>query len=100
MPATEYLDWQEYFSLYPFSEDREDARTAEVLAMLVNTNRMLMASLAGKRTAPELINPVRFLPDYLKEKSTPMIEKSLEQQKADWEKFKAAYRAAERGNPL
>jgi len=36
-----------------------------------------------------------FLPDYLKERTKPMSEKSLEQQAHDWADFKMRYEAAQ-----
>lgn len=70
-------------------------RTAEVLSMLVNTHRMLMAMLARKKTAPKLVYPTEFLPNYLRAVSTETVPtKSLEQQHAEFRAFTARYRAA------
>ena len=87
MPASEYLDWQQYFDIYPFSEDREDARFAMLAAVIAN--------VSGK-TLKNSLRESMFMPDYLKERNKPMIEKSLEQQAREWAEFKAKYQAAQK----
>lgn len=37
-----------------------------------------------------------FLPDFLKEREQPIMEKSLEQQAREWADFKTRYEAAQR----
>lgn len=88
MPATEYLDWQEYFSIYPFSEDREDARFAMLATVIAN--------VSGK-TLKHSLNEINFMPDFLKErKQSVIVEKSLEQQHLEFVAFKEKLNAAQR----
>jgi hypothetical protein len=86
MPYSEFLGWQAYFQLYPFTQDREDYRTALVAATIAN---MSGKSLKRARAVED------FLPHYLQPVTQ---EKSIEQQRADKEAFKAKLRAAQRGN--
>lgn len=77
MSANEYIGWQTYFEIYPFTQDREDARIA-LLAQVI-------ANMSGK----SLKNPAKmsaFLPTYIK--SEKAIDYSLEQQRADLHAFK------------
>jgi hypothetical protein len=36
MNATEFIGWQSYFDIYPFTQEREDARTALLAQMIAN----------------------------------------------------------------
>ena len=83
MPATEFAEWQAFFELYPFTQDREDYRAAMLAATICN--------MSGK-TLKKIVDVTDFLPDHLRPK-----EKSLEQQRAAKEQFKAKLRAAQRG---
>ena len=85
MPAAEWFGWQEYFYIYPFTQDREDARFAMLAAVIAN--------VSGK-TLKNTLNESIFMPDYLKEKNIPITEKSLEQQAQEWTEFKEKYQAA------
>jgi len=89
MPASEYLGWQAYFEIYPFSEDRADGRAAMLAAVIAN--------VSGKTLKNSLRESI-FMPDYLKERNKPMpiTEKSLEQQAREWAEFKAKYQAAQK----
>jgi hypothetical protein len=79
------LFWQEHFSFYPFTFDREDARFAKLIAWMVN--------ISG-RTAKKPFKETDFLPDYLGEKRAPARkEKTLEQQRSDFLAFKAKLKA-------
>lgn len=56
MSAREYIGWQAYFDIYPFTQDREDERTA----LLAQT----IANMSGKA----LKKPVKmsvFMPTYI-----------------------------------
>jgi hypothetical protein len=85
MPATEFAGWKAYFDIYPFTQDREDYRTALLAAVVSN--------MSG-RTLKTMREVEDFLPNYLK--PAPK-EKSLEQQRADKQAFKAMLQAAQRG---
>lgn len=87
MPSTEYLGWQAYFDIYPFTQDREDARFAMLATVIAN--------ISGKTLKHSLKETV-FIPDYLREKQPAVIEKSLEQQKIEWAIFKEKYQNAQR----
>jgi hypothetical protein len=78
MPATEVQGWHEFFSIYPFTQDREDLRNA---MLCLTFNRMN----GGKATLDT------FLPDYLKEKDTPVVEKPVDQQTSQFSAFKEKY---------
>jgi hypothetical protein len=56
LPASEIAGWMEYFTIYPFAEDREDFRMARILEMLNNSVQGL--GFRGKTWE-------FFLPDYL-----------------------------------
>lgn len=71
------MGWEEYFSIYPFTQDREDYRVA------------LLASVISNMSGKTLKKPVevdRFLPEYLRPER--IAEKSLEEQAKDWASFK------------
>ena len=36
MSAKEYIGWQAFFDIYPFTQEREDARTALLTQMIAN----------------------------------------------------------------
>jgi hypothetical protein len=88
MPAGEYADWQEYFSIYPFTQDREDARAAMLAAVIAN--------VSGK-TLKKPLSESTFLIDYLGERQTakPRAAPSIEQQQAEFAAFIKKYKAAE-----
>lgn len=56
MSANEFMGWQAYFEIYPFTQQREDERTA-LLAMVV-------ANMSGKSLKKQ-IKLSAFLPVYL-----------------------------------
>jgi hypothetical protein len=56
MPANDFIGWQAYFNIYPFTQDREDARFALLAQIITN--------MSGKT----LKNPMKlsaFLPTYI-----------------------------------
>lgn len=64
MNATEYIGWQAFFEIYPFTQEREDERTA-LLAQVI-------ANMSGK----SLKKPVKlsaFMPVYF-ETQKPIID--------------------------
>jgi hypothetical protein len=64
--------WKEYFSLYPFSQERQE-RSFAMLASLI-------ANISGK-TLNEPLHEDFFMPDYLNEREqVEVVEKSIEQQ--------------------
>jgi hypothetical protein len=94
LPAQEILGWEEYFRIYPFTQDREDARAAMIAERITNSIGMLLSQNARKTT----YNPIpmrEFLPDYLGERKSAS-EKSLEEQRKDWERFKSQARQIEK----
>jgi len=84
MPASEYFGWQEYFDIYPFTQDREDARFAMLAAVIANVSGKMLKSSMSESV---------FLPDYLGERKLVVIEKSLEQQAQEFSDFKERLRA-------
>lgn len=70
LPASELLGWENYFSIYPFTQDREDYRMARIIEMInLSTQNM------GYRNK----NFLYFMPDYL-------VEPKSEEQKLDEER--------------
>lgn len=60
MPALEFLKWEEYFSIYPFTQDREDMRNAKLCATIVN--------MSGKQLKKgHIVNVSDFLPSFFEE---------------------------------
>lgn len=59
LPASEIVFWEEYFNIYPFTQDREDARTAQVAQTVTN-----MQGRFAKNPLPLSY----FLPDFYDEK--------------------------------
>ena len=58
MPANDFIGWQAFFTIYPFTQDREDARTA------------LLAQITANMSGQKLKNPLKlsaFLPTYIDE---------------------------------
>lgn len=56
LPASEIVGWMEYFTIYPFTQDREDYRMARILEMINNATQ----NLGFRNKTWEF-----FLPDYL-----------------------------------
>lgn len=86
MPATEFFGWQEFFTIYPFSEERQDARVAMLAAVIANVSGKSL-----KRTMRER----DFLPDYLGTRPSVVVEKSLETQRAEFIAFKEKLNAVQ-----
>lgn len=84
MPASEFMGWQAYFTIFPFTQDREDGRNAMLLAAIATV-------ASGKPVGPE-----KFIPDYLGTRSVSK-ELSLEEQKAADIAFGNKLRAMKRG---
>ena len=72
MPATEFREWQAYFSIYPFTQEREDWRTAKILSAIAT-------AVSGT-----VVEPGIFIPDYLAVRTANLRRKetdlSLEEQ--------------------
>jgi hypothetical protein len=83
LSASEFLFWQEYFSYFPFSEDRADRRFAMLASVL---------SYVEGRTLKQPIPEHTFVPDYLGERK-PAGDISLEQQERDMARFAAKLKA-------
>jgi hypothetical protein len=72
LPANEILDWMEYFEIYPFTQDREDLRTARLCATIANVSGRVLTEPLGEET---------FLPDYLGIRTAKPKELTLEEQR-------------------
>ena len=77
LPASEIEYWHEYFHRYPFTQDREDMRTALICQTIAN--------MSGKKVKKDLSISV-FLPNF-SGKSKPQPEKSVAQQQAEFSAF-------------
>jgi hypothetical protein len=64
MSWQEFLEWQEYYGLEPFGEERADLRSGIVASVLANVNRD-----PKKRSKP--FEPTDFMPYYEKPKPSP-----------------------------
>lgn len=80
MPASEYIGWQAFYSIFPFSEERADIRNALLCMVVANTSGNLKR--ATKMTD--------FLPNYIE----PVRGKSLEQQRREFSAFVSELNAA------
>lgn len=79
LSASEIMGWQEYFSIYGFTEERIDIGLGKIAQAVIN--------MAGRKLKDTLeLN--NFLPPYL-QTSVPTTEKSLEQQRAEAEAYHA-----------
>jgi len=76
MPASEYMGWQAYFSIYPFTQDREDFRSALLVTAIRNMAGRTLKSLEGVED---------HLPDYLGGRAAKRADgpSLVEQRKAD-----------------
>jgi hypothetical protein len=83
LPASEIAGWMEFFSIYPFTQDREDYRMA-MICDLVNMNTQGRAYRDAK--------PSSFAPNFLAERVTDE-QKQINAELA----FAARYEAATRG---
>lgn len=57
MSASELIEWQAYFSIVPFTQDREDMRTGIIASTIVN----MLRSSKGK-----VANPMDFVTKWRK----------------------------------
>jgi len=90
LPASEINFWKSYYSLYPFPQERDDQRTALLATVISN-----MSGLTLKHSIDMNI----FMPDYLKESPAPIVEKSIEQQRAEWDDFINRLQVAQESKP-
>lgn len=69
-------------------------RTAELLAMLLNSHN---AAHSSKKQKYKSVTALELMPDYLHERDREkeVMEKSIQQQAAEFEAFKSRYLAAE-----
>lgn len=82
MPASEFIGWQAYFEIYPFTFEREDARHAELISSLT----FILSTVAQGRYLKKPIPSSDLIPDYLDMRPEP-VRKSREQQKAEFAAF-------------
>jgi hypothetical protein len=62
LPASEIEFWTAYYSIFPFPQEREDARTA-LLAQVIS-------NMSGRTLKDNYLRKLQdFLPDYLEERS-------------------------------
>lgn len=80
MPASEIVGWQEYFSIYGWTNEQVDTGLAKIVQAVMN--------MSG-RTRKQLIELNDLLPPYLQNPDIPIGEKSLEQQRAEAEAYHA-----------
>lgn len=93
LPASEIEYWRNYYSIYPFPQDREDARTALLAERITNMLGMLIAQNGGKKNYKS-ISIEKFFFDYLGEEKPAVVTlPNLEEQNAGWSAFKAKYKA-------
>ncbi len=80
LPASELMGWQEYFDIYPFTQDREDARAALIAQTITN--------MSGKAVKKQMDIDL-FIPKWLNDSvSTPRtLEQQVEADKAFGEKL-------------
>lgn len=64
MSWREYLEWQEYFALEPFGEERADLRAGIVASVIANVNR-------DPKKRKEPYAPLDFMPYTERPKPTP-----------------------------
>lgn len=81
LPVSEIEFWREYYSMFPFPQDREDSR----IALLAQT----ISNMSGRSLKDSALRKIEdFLPDYLGTRKITIVEKSLEQQRLEKEEFK------------
>jgi hypothetical protein len=96
MPTTEFIEWQAYFEIYPFSLEHSDWQHAQMMAIVINDGLATRTQAAGK-TSFRSVDAARFVPDYLGIK--PKAEdKSLEQQAQELKAFKRSLQGAQENN--
>lgn len=78
MSSSEIKGWEEYFTIYPFTQDREDMRAALIAFVIQKVN-------GGK------IGMDKFIPTY-DDKPDGYISKSIEQQNNEMEAFIEKYK--------
>lgn len=79
MTAEEFVFWQEYFSYYPFTFDREDERHAELISYLT--------FIEGRQLKTPIKSNV-LIPDYLGNRGIVKTgNKTLEQQEQEFKAF-------------
>ena len=78
MTAEEFAFWDEHFSYYPFTIDRDDQRHAELLSNLMYVEG---------RQLKNPIKAIQFIPDYLGTRGKVSHEPTLEEQEAQFKAF-------------
>lgn len=91
MPLREFLGWQAYFSIYPFTFERDNWRHAELLSAILNDGLASRAQAAG-RTSFKPIDALQFVPDYLGERVKKITDPL---QKDEYAAFAAKLKAAQ-----
>jgi len=76
--------WQAFFTIYPFTQDREDQRFAMLASVL---------SYVSGRTLKNPVPEKTFIPDYLGERK-PTHEPTLAEQEAQMKAFADKLKAA------
>jgi hypothetical protein len=66
MNANEFVGWQAYFDIYPFTQEREDARTALLAQMIANmSGKSLKKSVKLSAFLPVYIESEKIITDPL-----------------------------------
>lgn len=87
MPASEFFGWQEFFEIYPFTQERADSRFAMLAAVIANVSGKSLKRAMRERD---------FMPDYLGARRSVVREKSLEEQRLEFLAFKQKLNATQR----
>ncbi len=64
MTWREFVEWQEYYEVEPWGEERADLRSGIVASVLANVHR-------DSKRRPSPYEPTDFMPFYTKPKPTP-----------------------------
>jgi len=83
MSAEEFIFWDEHFSYFPFTFDRDDQRTAMLISVL---------TFMEGRQLKQPLKESRFIPDYLGTR-TRSHEPTLEEQQRDFAAFHSKLKA-------
>ena len=77
LTSTELSEWEAYFRLEPFGEERADFRTASLSSVLMN----IVLKLYGKE-GTKSVTPTEFMPEWDKDYEAADIEKPQPKQQS------------------
>jgi hypothetical protein len=79
MSATEFIGWQAYFDIYPFTQEREDARTALLAQMIANmSGKSLKKSAKLSAFLPVYIESEKIITDPLQRDEYKAFKQKLQ----------------------